>query len=141
MGEILSHPVQDVASQNAVTVNDGATLRDVAHQLWAANIGAAVVMRRNRPVGIISERDIVAHLAHGAKPDTFTAGEAMTPQFLIAAPTDRVLTAVIDMIDRGIRHLPLFDDAHRCVGMVSMRDLVRPMLLDALETPAATHAP
>lgn len=141
MGEILSHPVQDVASHDPVTVDEGATLRGVAHRLWAASVGAAVVLRRDRPVGIISERDIVNHLAQDADPDTFTAGEAMTPQFLIAEPTDRVLTAVIDMIDRGIRHLPLFDDANGCVGMVSMRDLLRPMLIDALEPPAATHTP
>jgi CBS domain-containing protein len=141
MGEILSHPIQDVASHDPVTIDEGATLRGAARQLWSANIGAAVVLRDDRPVGILSERDIVAHLAKGADPATFTAGEAMTPQFLIAEPTDRVLSAVIDMIDRGIRHLPLFDDAHRCVGMVSMRDLLRPMLIDALEAPVATRAP
>ena len=57
----------------------------------------------------------------------------MTPNMLVATPTDRVLTAVLDMVDRGIRHLPVFDAAGRCEGVVSMRDLVRPMLVDALE--------
>jgi hypothetical protein len=53
---------------------------------------------------------------------------------LVAAPYDRVLTAAIDMVDREIRHLPLFDDAGRCTGVVSMRELVRPLLVDALES-------
>ena len=133
MGEILSHPISDLVARPAVTVDEGATLRGTAHRLWSESVGAAVVVRNDRPVGIVSERDIVDALAGGADPDTFTAGEMMTPQMLVASPHDRVLTAAIDMIDREIRHLPLFDDAGRCTGVVSMRELVRPMLVDALD--------
>lgn len=136
MGEILSHPLSELATRPPVTVEEGATLRGAAHRLWAEAVGAAVVLRDDRPVGIISERDVVDALADGADPDTFTVGEAMTPQMLVAGPYDRVLTAAIDMIDREIRHLPLFDGAGRCVGVVSMRELVRPLLVDALETGA-----
>ncbi len=134
MGEILSHPVSELATRAAVTVDEGATLRGVAHRLWAESVGAAVVVREHRPVGIVSERDLITALAEGADPDTYTAGEAMTPQMLVASAYDRVLTAAIDMVDREIRHLPLFDDAGRCTGVVSMRELVRPLLVDALES-------
>ena len=134
MGEILSHPVSDLATRPAVTVDEGATLRWTAHRLWAESVGAAVVVQGDRPVGIVSERDIVNALALDADPDTYTAREMMTPQMLVARPHDRVLTAAMDMIDREIRHLPLFDAAGRCTGVVSMRELLRPMLVDALET-------
>lgn len=134
MGEILSHPLSELATRPAVTIDEGATIRATAHRLWAESVGAAVVLRRDRPVGIVSERDVVNALASGADPDTLTAGEAMTPEMLVASPYDRVLTAAIDMIDRDIRHLPIFDDAGRCVGVVSMRELVRPMLVDALDS-------
>lgn len=133
MGDSLSRSVSELATRPAVTIDEGATLRGTAHRLWAESVGAAVVVRGGRPVGIVSERDLVSALATGADPDTATAGEVMTPQTLVAAPYDRVLTAAIDMIDRDIRHLPLFDDAGRCTGVVSMRELVRPLLVDALE--------
>ena len=138
MGEILSHPINEMITRPAVTIDEGASLRGTAHQLWVNSVGAAVVVRDDRPVGIVSERDIVTALAAGHDPDTFTVGEAMTPQILVAKPYDRVLTAVIDMIDREIRHLPVFDDAERCVGVVSMRELLRPMLVDALEKTVVT---
>jgi CBS domain-containing protein len=117
----------------AVTVDDGATLREAAHQLWAHAVGVVIVEREGRPVGVLSERDVVGALGCGSDPDAVLAREVMTPQMLTADPADRVLTAVLDMVDRGIRHLPVFDAAGRCEGVVSMRDLVRSLLVDALE--------
>jgi CBS domain-containing protein len=134
MGEILSHPISELATRPAVTIDEAATLRGAAHRMWVESVGAVVVVRGDRPVGIASERDVVGALAQDADPDTMTVGEVMTPQMLVAAPYDRVLTAAIDMVDREIRHLPLFDDAGRCTGVVSMRELVRPLLVDALES-------
>jgi CBS domain-containing protein len=133
MGHALSQPIAELATRPAVTVDEGATLRGAAHRLWVESVGAAVVVRGDRPVGIVSERDVVAALAGGADPDTATAGEVMTPQMLVSRPLDRVLDAAIDMVEREIRHLPLFDDAGRCTGVVSMRELVQPLLVDALE--------
>ena len=134
MGEILSHPVRELATRPPVTIEETATLRAAAHMLWVHTVGAAVVLRDERPVGIVSERDLVSALAAGLDPDTASVSAIMTDEVLSAGPYDRVLTAAIDMIDREIRHLPLFDEAGRCVGVVSMRELVRPMLLDALES-------
>lgn len=133
MGHALSRPLSELATRPPVTVDEGATLRGTAHRLWADSVGAAVVLRGDRPVGIVSERDLVAALADGADPDVVTAGEVMTPQMLVSRPLDRVLDAAIDMVDREIRHLPLFDDAGRCTGVVSMREVVQPLLVDALE--------
>jgi CBS domain-containing protein len=141
MGESLQHPVVDTVSRAPVTVEADATLRRAAHELWIESVGAAIALRGDRPVGIISERDVVAALAGGADPDACTVAEAMTPQILEAKPNDRVLTAVLDMIDHGIRHLPVFDEAGRCQAIVSMRDLLRPMLIDALEVERIGHDP
>ena len=134
MGETLRHPVREVMTRPAVTVEDGATLREAAHKLWTHSVGVVIVEKDGRPVGLLSERDVVGALGCGSDPDVVVARDVMTPHMLIADPGDRMLTAVLDMVDRGIRHLPVFDAAGRCEGVVSMRDLVRPMLVDALET-------
>ena len=137
MGETLSHPVRDVASAGPVTVDESTSLRLAARSLWMSSIGALVVLREGKPVGILSERDIVEHVGRGADPATTTAGDAMTSPIVLARPYDRVLDATIAMLDHGIRHLPVIDDAGGLVGMVSIRDLLRPMLVDALELPHA----
>jgi signal-transduction protein with cAMP-binding, CBS, and nucleotidyltransferase domain len=37
----------------------------------------------------------------------------------------------MDMLDRGIRHLPVMED-RKVIGVVSLRDLIRPLLAGAL---------
>jgi CBS domain-containing protein len=108
------------------------TLRSVAHTLWSESIGVVVIGDERHALGILSERDIVEQLAQGVDPDVKTAGEAMTPHVILARPEDLVHEVAGQMLDDGIRHLPVIDQDRRVAGMVSVRDLLRPLLLDAL---------
>lgn len=120
------------AARPAVVVRADDTLRAVALQLWEAGVGAAVVSGEGTAItGVISERDVVAQLAVGADPDRVTAAEAMSRNVVSAQPADPVLDVVFLMLDAGVRHIPVVaDDFDQLVGVVSMRDLLRPLLVD-----------
>lgn len=107
------------------------SLRDVARVLWEESVGAAVVGTADAPAGVVSERDLVAHLAQGADPDVATAEEAMTRHLVSARPDDQLLDVAFIMLDGVIRHVPLVEERGTVVGMVSMRDLLRPLIIDA----------
>lgn len=107
-------------------------LRAVAHTLWTESVGALVVGDARHPVGVISERDVVTALAQGADPDAVTAGDAMTHHVISARLEDPLFDAASQMLDDAIRHLPVTDENGTVIGMVSIRDLVGPLLLDAL---------
>ena len=51
-------------------------------------------------------------------------------------PADAVYDAAVDMLDLGIRHVAVLDQHGTAVGMTSVRDLLRPLVISALE-----HAP
>ena len=116
----------------AVVLDPATTLRDVASALWAASAGIAVVGTATHPVGILSERDLVMALAQDADPDTTTAAEAMTPRVIAVRPDDRLLDVAYLMFDDVIRHVPVMDEYGELAGVVSVRDLLRPLLADAL---------
>lgn len=120
------------AARPAVMVRADDTLRAVALQLWEAGVGAAVVPGEGTAItGVISERDVVAQLAVGADPDRVTAAEAMSRNVVSAQPADPVLDVVFLMLDAGVRHIPVVaDDVDQLIGVVSMRDLLRPLLVD-----------
>lgn len=115
-----------------VIVGPDATLRAVTRTLWENEVGAAVVGTEHHPVGIISERDVVTRLAQGADPDTATAGEAMTSAVATARPDDRLLDVAYLMFDDNVRHVPVIDEVGSVTGMVSVRDLLGPLLISAL---------
>ncbi|MDQ1502781.1 MAG: hypothetical protein QOD57_508, partial [Actinomycetota bacterium] len=85
-----------------------------------------------RAVGILSERDIVAALALGADPDEATAARGMSSDVVSVRPGDVVYDAAVDMLDLGIRHVPVLDERGAVLGMVSVRDLLRPLLMGTL---------
>lgn len=109
-----------------------APLRTVAHSLWEESVGAAIVGTAEQPVGIVSERDIVAALGQGEDPDAVTAREVMTAPVIAARPEDQLIDVAYLMFDDVIRHVPILDELGRVSGIVSVRDLLRPLLVDAL---------
>ena len=63
-----SDPVRTVMMWPVATVEAGATLTQVAEALAADEIGALCVVEHDALAGIVSERDVVAHVAAGADP-------------------------------------------------------------------------
>ena len=114
-------PVEQVMVWPVATVPPEATLLEVADALSADEIGAVLVLRAGLPVGMVSERDIIGHLAAGANSEHVTAGEIMTTDVVTLDPHDTVLTAASRMRDACVRHLPVLDEG-RIAGMVSIRD-------------------
>lgn len=122
-------PLRTVMMWPVAVVEAEATLTEVAEALAADEIGALCVTENGVLAGIVSERDVVAHVAAGADPDNLTAGEVMSTDLVTMTPDDTVLDAAKRMKESQIRHLPVLMDDD-IAGIVSMRDLFD-ALLDA----------
>ena len=118
---ILRHKGHDVAR-----VPPTATIAEVARRLAKDRIGAILVSdTADQLLGIVSERDIVSHLAeHGAKTLEMTAAQLMTRNLHTATPKTTVAQAMAQMTNRRIRHLPVLEN-HRLIGIVSIGDIVK----------------
>jgi CBS domain-containing protein len=115
-----------------VTIPDDATLRDAAGLLHGHSIGALAVAGPRGLAGIVSERDIIDAVARRVDLDTARVGDHLTSPVMSARPEDTVLDVALQMLDSGTRHLPLVDDLDRPVAMVSLRDLLRPLVLQSM---------
>lgn len=104
------------------TVPGEASLLEVAESLAADGIGALGVVENGHLAGVVSERDVVNHLAQGANPEHVTAAEVMTTDLVTAHPNDQILDAARRMAEAELRHLPVIDEG-KIAGFVSMRDI------------------
>jgi CBS domain-containing protein len=122
---ILKHKGSEVASARPTD-----TIEAVVRMLTARGIGAVVVLdTADRPLGILSERDIVHALAaRGAGALALTAGELMTRALKTASPRTTVGEAMAMMTTGRFRHLPVIDN-DSLVGLVSIGDVVRAKIL------------
>jgi CBS domain-containing protein len=126
--------VRKVMVWPVATVDGTATLSEVAEALAADEVGALCVTDDGRLVGIISERDVVVHLAGGADPTHLTALEVMSSDLITVSPDDSVLAAAQRMEGAQVRHLPVLHDG-QIAGIVSIRDLFA-VLVDGERDPS-----
>ena len=113
-----------------ISVATTTTVRDIAKLLYDNRIGAVLVIEDDVILGIVSERDIVAALhVHEAVLDC-TAGQVMTAPVITAPPDQDIVRSMGVMTDRRVRHLPVVENG-RCLGLVSIGDLVKRRIDDA----------
>ncbi len=124
-------PVRTIMTPGPATVDPEDSLRAVAEELLTDEIGAVLVVSPGGRPGLISERDLLAHVGGGGDLDGAQAGEVMTTDLVTARPTDTIAAVGALMRDAGVRHVPVRDE-DGWQGMVSMRDVLA-ALLDAVE--------
>ena len=111
---------------NVITVTADQTIRDALATLAKHNFGALVVVNSSiKPVGIISERDIVRLAARNEDCFSMLVGEVMTKNLITGVRQDELRAVANTMIEKRIRHLPIVDDQGKLIGIISIGDIVK----------------
>jgi signal-transduction protein with cAMP-binding, CBS, and nucleotidyltransferase domain len=116
-------PVRKVMMWPVAVIDGAASMRQAAEALAADEIGVLLVLEHGALVGVVSERDLVRHVAEDANPDHLEVRDIMTVDLVAVAPNDTVLHAAQQMLIAGVRHLPVQED-DRLAGVVSVRDVL-----------------
>ena len=115
-------------SSNVITVGPDQSLREVVDLLAEHNIGVLIVVDEpGRPIGIISERDIIREAARTKAALDQTVSRVMTEDLITASPEDDLETVLQTMTARRFRHLPIMDQ-DRLIGVISIGDVVKAQL-------------
>jgi CBS domain-containing protein len=115
--------ISELESKHVVGISPGDTLNGAAKYLADDEIGALVVFRGSRPIGLFSERDLVRAVADDADLGETEVKEYMTQSPITVKEDASVGEAVAKMNDFGVRHV-LVMNGREAAGMVSMRDIV-----------------
>lgn len=108
-----------------VTARPEQSIREALALLAQHNIGALVVVDdADKPVGILSERDIVREAARTERLFALAVHDLMTPEVITGAPEDDLMSVGNTMTEKRIRHLPVVDKG-KLVGIVSIGDVVK----------------
>ena len=112
------------------TAEPGDTIGDVVDLLAEFGIGAVVATSDGTSVeGIISERDIVRHLAHEQEHMLrIRVEDLMTVNVKTCTMNDPIDDVARIMLDGRFRHMPVVGDDGALVSMVSLGDLLEARL-------------
>lgn len=116
--------VSDYMKTQVLTVDRNTSLKEIAIIMTKNNIGSVIVVDRDKPVGIITERDIVKAIGNG-KDLSARAEEIMTTNLIMVRQDSPITGALSLMRSYNIRHLPVVDDQGNLKGIISIRDVAR----------------
>ena len=116
--------ILDIMSKNVEVVSPDALLQEVAQKMQKRDCGSVVVVKDDRLVGMITDRDIALRcISYSHDPSKTTAEDIMTPEILYCMDTDTADDVARNMAENKVRRLPVLNKEKRFVGIVSLGDL------------------
>jgi len=106
------------------TISPEATVFEAIQLMADKNVGAVLVIEKEKLIGIITERDYTRKIAlKGKSSKDSKVREILTERLVHVAPGHNVEECMRLMTEHRVRHLPVLDGG-RLAGVVSIGDLV-----------------
>jgi CBS domain-containing protein len=117
LGKICTKPV--------VTASAQMTVDQAARAMRSKNVGALVVVNAGRPVGMLTDRDIVVEVvARGMDPEEVRVGDIMVKKPVTIRQDLGIFDAARTFAKTGVRRLPVVTGSGVLVGVITMDDVV-----------------
>jgi len=124
LSECMTCVRDDIFATNLVTVGPEEPLSWVALQMREYDVGMVVVVADQKPVGIVTDRDLALALGtRDINPKTCVKSVMTTPVRTIPDGAG-IFAATQCMHDAKVRRLPIVDEEGCLVGIVSLDDLM-----------------
>ena len=126
--------IEQIMTHHVVTVGMDATLQTIRDIFDRKGFHHLVVVDHSRAVGVISDRDLLRHLSPfigkmaERRQDVASlnrkAHQIMIRKLVSVSPDTHVIDAVRVLGTANVTCLPVLDEAQRCIGIVTWRDLL-----------------
>jgi len=112
--------VRDVATASRET-----TVTEAAMQMRHQHVGDLVIVERGKPVGVVTDRDIVIGvIAMELEPSVFTLGDMVLKEPVTCREDTDVTDCLHQMRTHAIRRMPVVDKSGMLVGIITVDDLL-----------------
>lgn len=117
-------PVGNLGPDEVITANRDSTVSDVVEQFESENVGAAVISEDDKPVGIVTDRDVALAVNQSDDVASIPVADVMTedPITLREDAEGIEISRVID--EHSVRRIPVVDENDTLTGIVTLDDLV-----------------
>lgn len=117
--------VRDVMTRNVKTVRTDDTVLEAVSKMNKFHIGSVVVVNNDRPIGIITERNILEKIVETSlDPASVRVRDIMSRPLVTIESNASVDEAIDIMVKKSIKKLPVVEE-NKLVGILSTSDIVR----------------
>ncbi len=117
--------VEDIMTEKVATVKEKGTVREAAELMDKLNTGCLIVVKGRKPVGIVTERDMLKRVVLEVVDPVYTkVHEIMSKPLVSGKPEMTIGDASNLMREKQIKRLPILKKG-RVVGLVTAADFIR----------------
>lgn len=116
--------VEEVAQEDVVAAERDTPIATVVAKMAAEDVGCVVVVENDKPVGVITDRNIA--LALESTPDIASkqAGDLISGDLVTATTGMSIFNALQQLNDEAVRRLPIVDDSGNLEGIITLDDVL-----------------
>ncbi len=115
--------VRDIMQKNVITIQEDKSALDAAKLITEKDISFLVILKDDKPIGVITERDFVRKIAAEDKnASQIPLSKIMSYKFRWVEPSTNIEDAVQKMLNHNIRRLIVLEN-EKLVGVVTQTDL------------------
>ncbi|MEM2817752.1 MAG: CBS domain-containing protein, partial [Archaeoglobaceae archaeon] len=105
-------PVKEIMTTKVCKANADENVQEVAKRMVSFGVGSAVIVKNNKPVGIVTEKDLIVKIvAKNLSPASVKVSEIMSSPLITIKPTTSIREAANIMMKKGIRRLPIVNNS------------------------------
>ena len=120
----MSFKLNKIMVKDIVTVKANATAKKAVEVMNEHEIGCLVVVNQGKPIGIVTERDMLKKfICELREPEKTKVIDIMSKPLIAAAPKMSAGEAAKIMFERKIKKLPVVENG-QLVGLVTLTDLI-----------------
>jgi CBS domain-containing protein len=117
--------VRDCCKRSVKAVAPGDTARALAKRMDREDVGCLVVVEDERPIGIVTDRDLALALLCGGRDAGALKARDVATRTLVAIREDAPISDAFHTLrQNGLRRLPVVDAAGRLTGILTADDLL-----------------
>lgn len=121
----MSIKVEEIMAEDVITIKDKGTVREAAELMNRHNIGCLIVLKGRKPVGIVTERDMLKRVILEVVDPVYTKVHEVMSKPLVAGKLGMSIEEASSLMrEKKIKKLPILKKGH-VVGLVTTTDFVR----------------
>jgi len=125
MSEEEYREIKSCMTKNVATISEEALILQAAKQMSSKLISCVVVVKNKKPLGIITERDLIHRvIVKGKDPKKTQVKDVMTSPVVTVPPESDLVPTGELMKKKKVRRFPVTNDKGELIGLVTQTDIL-----------------
>jgi diguanylate cyclase (GGDEF)-like protein/PAS domain S-box-containing protein len=123
--------IRSIMSKDVITLEPKELLISAVEKMSFNNVSCVVVVEDKKPVGILTERDIILLIGHNIDLNVTRLISVMKSPVIAVSEEIDIPEAANLMVINGLRRLVVVDGEHNIIGIITQTDIVKNLSIDS----------